>query len=101
MNKPIRRNERPYIYQKTAWKAIGGGFCNPKESKVIHVGRYKVRVVRSEYLNFYGNPIHTATYINTDGTDGRVYRSTAPAYVVVCECLKRNGVDVRVNKKPY
>ena len=94
-------NNHPYVYDTTIWNSVGGGFSNPNEKKVCNVGKHKVLVERSTYLNKYGNPVHTATLINKDGTMGRNYRSTGSASMIVSEALKRNGIYTkrRLQKK--
>ena len=93
-----KKNSNPYVYRSTIWKSVGGGFSNPGESKVCKVGKYKVLLSRSKRLNKYGNPIHTATLINSNGTLGKSYRSDGSATLVVSKSLKRNGIDTRYPK---
>lgn len=87
--------KRPYVWKSTIWKSVGGGFSNSGESKVCRVGKHKVLLTRSERLNYYGNPIHTATLIKSDGSLGASYRGTGSATLVVSEMLKKNGIDTK------
>ncbi|MGN0796219.1 MAG: hypothetical protein ACI4MT_04635 [Christensenellales bacterium] len=89
------KQKKPYIMRETIWKSVGGGFSNPGESKVMKVGKYKVLLSRSERLNYYGNPVHTATVINKDGTLGPSSRGDGTAAGIVCRALGKSGVDVR------
>ena len=88
-----------YVKYKTIWNSVGGGFSNPNESKVCKVGRHKVLVTRSDKLNRNGNPVHTATYINKDGSLGKSHRSDGSATLVVSRALKKNGIDTRYSKR--
>ncbi len=90
-----RSGKRPYVQYATIWKSVGGGFSNPGEEKTFKVGSHKVRLKRSERLNLYGNPIHTATVINKDGTEGGSYRGTGSATMIVSKALKINGVETK------
>ena len=86
-----------FVFAKTVWNSVGGGFSNPGESKIIKVGKHKVLVSRANKLNKYGNPIHSATLVNSNGSLGKTYKSSGSATLVASECLKRNGIDVRYN----
>lgn len=88
----------PYVKNSTIWKVVGGGYSNPGESKVCKVGKYKVLVSRAECLDSFGNPVHTATLINKDGTLGKSYKSNGSASTVVSNCLKKNGIKTKYNK---
>ena len=85
----------PYVNSSTIWKSVSGGFSNPGESKVCKVGKYKVLVSRGDRLDRYGNPVHTATLFNKDGSLGESYRSNGSASLVVSRALKRNGIDTK------
>ena len=87
--------QAPYVNSSTIWKSVGGGFSNPGESKVCKVGKYKVLVSRGDRLDRYGNPVHTATLINKDGSLGASYKSNGSASLVVLRALKRNGIDTK------
>ena len=93
--KPIATQSTPYVNYSTIWNSVGGGFSNAGESKVCKVGKYKVLVSRGERLDRYGNPVHTATLINKDGSLGESYRSSGSASLVVSRALKRNGIDTK------
>lgn len=88
-------NSAPYVRYSTIWNSVGGGFSNPGESRVCKVGRHKVLVTRSPYLNKYGNPVHTATIINRDGSLGESYRGTGSATYIVENALKKNGIRTK------
>ncbi len=34
--------KKPYVFRKTIWDNVGGGFSNPRQSKVCKIGRHKV-----------------------------------------------------------
>lgn len=87
-----------FVYRKTIWNSVGGGFSNPGESKICKVGKHKVLVTRSSRLNKYGNPIHTAVLIKKDGTLGRTFSSNGNATFVVQRALKLNGIDTKYQK---
>ncbi|MGN0824553.1 MAG: hypothetical protein ACI4MB_05755 [Candidatus Coproplasma sp.] len=87
--------KKPYINYRTIWNSVGGGFSNPGQSKVFKVGNHKVLLTRSDKLNSNGNPIHTATVINKDGSLGKPYRSDGSATLVVSGALKNIGVETR------
>lgn len=89
----------PYVNSSTIWKSVGGGFSNPGESKVCKVGKYKVLVSRGDRLDRYGNPVHTATLINKDGSLGASYRSNGSASLVVSRALRRNGIDTKYSNR--
>lgn len=93
--KSASAGKRPFVKYNTVWKAVGGGFSNPGESKICKVGEHKVLVVRSEKLNRYGNPVHTATVINKDGSLGASCRSTGSATMIVSQALKKSGIDTK------
>lgn len=103
MAKKKQSAKKSFVYDTTIWNSVGGGFSNPNEKRVCNVGKHKVLVERSMYLNKYGNPVHTATLINNDGTMGRSYRSAGNASMVVSEALKRNGIYTkrRLQKKKH
>lgn len=89
------KKSAPFVRYNTIWKSVGGGFSNPGESKVCRVGKYKVLVSRADRLNKYGNPVHTATLINSDGSVGASYRSDGSATLVVSRALERNGIGTK------
>ncbi len=88
-------NKRPYVKYSTVWKGVGGGLSNPGEAKVCKVGTHKVLVARSDKLNKYGNPVHTVTVINKDGSLGGSYRGAGSATYIASVALKRNGIDTK------
>lgn len=95
MTKKKYNSAKPYVRRSTIWKAVGGGFSNAGEAKVCKVGKYKVLVTRANKLDRYGNPVHTATVINKDGTVGSSYRANGNASLVVQEALRRSGVSTK------
>lgn len=95
----MEKSKKPYVMRKTIWDSVGGGLSNPGQSKVCRVGKYKVLVTRSQKLNKYGNPVHTATVINKNGSLGTSYRGSGSATCIVSTCLKRNGVDTKYAKR--
>ncbi len=90
-----QKTKRPYVYRSTIWNSVGGGFSNPCEARVCKVGKYKVLVARSKRLDRYGNPVHTATVINKNGSLGASCRGNGSAtYTVEC-ALRKNGIDTK------
>lgn len=96
-----KKVKKPYVMDKTIQKNVGYGFSYPGESKVCKVGKYKVLVSRAERLDRYGNPVHTATLINKDGTLGASARGNGNASIIVSNVLKKNGVDTKYSKPWY
>ena len=96
-NEPTRQ---PYVKYETVWNAVGGGLNTPGESKVCRVGKHKVLLERSSKLNKYGNPVHTATVINEDGSLGDSYRGAGSATLIAGKALEKSGVKVKHNN-PY
>ena len=94
----MEKKKKPFVYQDTIWKAVGGGFSNPGETRIENVGKHKVLITRSDRLDRYGNPVHTATLIKSDGSMGISSRSNGNATLVVADMLKKNGIDVRYKK---
>lgn len=88
-------NKKPYVHYSTVWNSVGGGFSNPGEARVCKVGKHKVLVTRSKKLDRYGNPIHTATVIKSNGEVGESYRSSGSATMVVSRALERNGIRTK------
>lgn len=89
---------KPYVRYSTIWKNVGGGFSNPGEQKLLNVGKHKVVLSRSEKLDRYGNPVHTAFVVNKDGSTGKPYRSNGSASLVVSKALKNVGVSTKYNR---
>ncbi|MGN0807606.1 MAG: hypothetical protein ACI4MN_04065 [Candidatus Coproplasma sp.] len=87
--------KKPYVKYSTIWNSVGGGFSNPGQSKIIKVGNHKVLLTRADKLDRYGNPVHTATVINEDGSLGKSYRSNGSATIVVSGALKKSGVETK------
>lgn len=89
------KKRKPFVYRSTIWKAVGGGLSNPNESKVCKIGKHKVLVSRAARLDRYGNPIHTVTYINSDGSLGVSSRGTGSATLTASQTLKKMGIETR------
>ena len=90
--------KRPYVKESTIWNSVGSGFSSPGQSKIFKVGSHKVLLSRAERLDRYGNPVHTATVINKDGSLGASYRSNGNATYIVSNALRRNGIDTKFKK---
>ena len=90
-----------FVYRKTIWNKVGSGFSNPNQSKVFKIGKHKVLLSRSARLDRYGNPVHTATLIKSNGQVGNSYRSNGNATLVVSKMFVKNGIGVRYSKNPY
>lgn len=95
------KKEKPYVMQSTINKTVRGGFPYPGDKRLLRIGRHKVFMERSERLDKYGNPVHTATYIKPDGSVGKSYRSNGSGNFIVAETLKRNGIDVKYSRPRY
>lgn len=94
--KPSRAKKRKkYVKYDTIWNAVGGGFSNPNQSAIFKVGKHKVLLSRAEKLDRYGNPVHTATVINSDGSLGKSCRTNGSATLAVSGALKKCGVQTK------
>lgn len=91
----MAKMKKPFVKSDTIWKSVGGGFSNSGEKKVCKVGKYSVLVERAERLDRYGNPVHTATVINKDGTMGKSARTNGNATLAVSQALKKCGVETK------
>ena len=87
--------KKPYVKRDTIWKSVGGGLSNPGETKICKVGQHKVLLTRADKLNRYGNPVHTATVINKDGSLGESFRSSGSATLTVSKALKKSGIETK------
>lgn len=85
----------PYIRSTTISDAVRGGVSNPGESRVINVGKHKVLLTRSQHLDRYGNPIHTASVIRKDGSIGGTYRASGSAALTVSKALAKEGIETK------
>lgn len=92
------KKRKPFVHYSTIWKNVGGGLSSPNASKVCKVGQHKILLTRSAKLDYYGNPVHTATYINKDGTSGIQYRSNGSATYTVSHLLKKKGIETKYRK---
>lgn len=95
IKKPKKKEPKEYVQYSTIWKSVGGGFSNPGEARICAVGKHKVLLKRSENLDKNGNPIHTATVINKDGSLGSSYRSSGSATLIVSNALQKNGIETK------
>ena len=91
----MTNKKKPWVRRSTVWQSVGGGLSYPGEQKICKVGKHKVLLVRSEKLNRYGNPVHTATLSDRHGRLGRSHRGTGSATMIAEEALRRNGIDVK------
>ena len=82
-----KEKRKPFVYYTTIWKNIGGGLSNPGESKVCKVGKYKLLLSRAQRLDYYGNPVHTASVISKDGSICGTYRGNGSASLIAEEAL--------------
>jgi len=80
------------------WNSVGGGLNNPGKSKLVKVGKHKILLSRADKLDRYGNPVHTATLINKDGTFGESYRSNGSGTFTTAAALNKNGIEVKKTK---
>ena len=90
--------KKPFVNYSTIWNSVGGGLSNPGEVKICSVGKHKVVLQRADRLDRYGNPVHTATVINKDGSSGASYRSNGSATTIVSKALYKNGVDTKYKR---
>lgn len=93
-----KKKRKPFIFRDTIWKSVGGGLSNPGQTKVCKVGKHKILLTRANKLDKYGNPVHTATYINKDGTPGISVKSNGSATLCVSNLLKRKGIETKYKK---
>lgn len=93
------KKSKPYVYYDTIWKGVGGGLSNPGESRLCSVGKHKVLLTRSQKLNQYGNPVHTASLVKDGRTVGYSLKSAGSATLVVSKMLAKNGIETKRYKK--
>ena len=77
-----QKKAKSFVYYDTIWKGVGGGLSNPGESRLCKVGKHKVLLTRSERLNRYGNPVHTASLVRGGRTVGYSAKSSGSATMV-------------------
>lgn len=94
-----KSNKKSFVYRSTIWKSVGGSLNYPNESKVCNVGTRKVLITRSKNLDKYGNPIHTATMINKDGSTGKSYRTNGGATNAVSTLFRKCGIDIKNTRR--
>lgn len=97
----MAKKRKPFVYRDTIWKNVGGGLNYPNETKLCKVGKHKILLTRKEKLDYYGNPVHVATYINKDGSTGPSYRSNGSATMVVSGVLKKKGILTKYTHRRY
>ena len=95
MAKAKRRKVKPFVFNKTVKNNVPNALSYPNQTVLCNVGKHKIVVRRHEKLNYYGNPIYTATYVNKDGTAGASYRTTGTCRLAVDGVLKKHGVSVK------
>lgn len=93
------KTAKPFVYNSTIWKSVGGGFSNAGESRIFKVGKHKVLVTRAERLDYYGNPIHTAVVVCKDGTVGKACKTNGSATLAVSGALENVGVGTKYKKR--
>lgn len=93
----MERKSKSFVYNDTIRKNVRE-LSYPAESQLCNVGKHKVVVTRSERLDYYGNPVYTATVLDREGGTLGSYRSNGSAALVVQGALKRSGVNVRYRK---
>ena len=100
-----QKKAKSFVYYDTIWKGVGGGLSNPGESRLCKVGKHKVlltrseSLTRSERLNRYGNPVHTASLVRGGRTVGYSAKSSGSATWVVSKMLAKNGIETKRHKK--
>lgn len=99
--KTAKPKRRPFVWYKTLWNSVMGVANSPGESATVKVGKHKVKLQRSENLNKYGNPVHTATVYNKDGSIASSYRGTGGQHLVTTNALHKAGIDVKKHKIDY
>ena len=87
------------VFNNTISKNVPGALSNPNESRVCKVGRHKVLIFRKAKLDYYGNPVHVATYINSDGTPGVTYQSNGGSQHAVRGLFNKKGISVKYDDK--
>jgi len=93
--------KRPFVWYKTLWNSVMGVANSPGESATVKVGKHKVKLQRSENLNKYGNPVHTTTVYNKDGSIASSYRGTGGQHLVTTNALHKAGIEVKRHKPDY
>lgn len=99
--KTAKPKRRPFVWYKTLWNSVMGVANSPGESATVKVGKHKVKLQRSENLNKYGNPVHTATVYSKDGSIASSYRGTGGQHLVTTNALHKAGIDVKKHKIDY
>lgn len=93
--------KKPFVWYKTVWNSVMDVANKPGESATVKVGKHKVKLERSENLNKYGNPVHTATVYNKDGSIASSYRGTGGQHLVTTNALHKAGIEVKRHKPDY
>ena len=90
---------KPYVQYLTLSKAVGGGLLYPCEKKLSKVGKHQVLVERGQYLNKYGNPIHTVSILTRNGTVAASCKGVGDPALLTSKALKKMGIDTKYGKK--
>ena len=94
-----KRKVKSFVYNETIKNNVPGALSRPNEQVICKIGKHKVLVTRNPKLNYYGNPVHVATYINLDGSEGVSYKSDGGCDFAVKGLFKKKGIDVKISKK--
>ncbi|MBQ8872864.1 MAG: hypothetical protein IJ032_02830 [Clostridia bacterium] len=90
-----------FVYRKTIWKNVGGGLSYGGQSKLCNVGGHKLLVERSKRLDKYGNPVHTVSVLDRDGSIVAFARSNGSATLTASKALKKVGIETKYPKPWY
>lgn len=93
-----KKARKQFVYRDTIWNSVGGGFGSAR-TELKKVGKHKVLLTRKPRLDYYGNPVHIATYIKKNGDYGKSYQSSGSATMVVSRALKKNGIETKERNK--
>ena len=94
----MAKKSKYYVYRNTIWNNVGGGLSSPGATKLCKVGGHKVLLTRSQRLNKYGNPVHTASIIGTNGSVKATARGSGSASLIVFRALKKIGIDTKYRR---
>lgn len=99
--KTAKPKRRTFVWYKTLWNSVSGVANKPGESANVKVGKHKVKLQRSKNLNKYGNPVHTATVYNKDGSIASTHTSDGGQANVTTAALYKAGIEVKRHKPDY
>lgn len=94
-----KKIKRSFVYNETISKNCPGALSNPNQSVLCRIGAHKVNITRGSKLDYYGNPVYTATYINKDGSYGQSYKTNGSCRMAVKGVLNKEKVDVKFSKE--